>query len=172
MPTEKLRDELQECGLPSALEVMGDRWSFMLMREALFPTPSGKARFQAHRIPAKSRELEPRKLKLMTIRSEGQFNSVVYDEEDIYRGQERRDVLLMNRDDIRRMGLKVDDKVHIRSECGQMRYILVREFDIRAGNAAMYYPESNVLVPHAVDPLSKTPAFKSVLVTVVKEDAA
>lgn len=34
MPSEKLRDELQECGLPSALEVMGDRWSFMILRAA------------------------------------------------------------------------------------------------------------------------------------------
>lgn len=46
-----------------------------------------------------------------------------------------------------------------------MRYILVREFDIRAGNVAMYYPESNVLVPSNMDPLSKTPAFKSIAVT-------
>ena len=29
----------------------------------------------------------------------------------------------------------------------------------------MYYPEANVLVPRDVDPQSKTPAFKSVLVT-------
>jgi anaerobic selenocysteine-containing dehydrogenase len=50
-----------------------------------------------------------------------------------------------------------------------MRYILVREFDIRAGNVAMYYPESNVLVPSAVDPLSKTPAFKSIAVTLDAE---
>ena len=30
----------------------------------------------------------------------------------------------------------------------------------------MYYPESNVLVPRRLDPLSKTPAFKNILVTV------
>jgi DNA-binding HxlR family transcriptional regulator len=34
MPMEKLRDDLSECGLPSALEVMGDRWSFMILRAA------------------------------------------------------------------------------------------------------------------------------------------
>ncbi len=136
-----------------------------------FPTPTGRAKFFAVPMP-QTPELASQQLRLMTLRSEGQFNSVVYDEEDIYRGQERRDVILMNRDDMRRMGLKVDDKVHIRSDCGQMRYILVREFDIRSGNAAMYYPESNILVPHAVDPLSKTPAFKSVVVSIVKEDPA
>ncbi len=31
---EKLHDDLRECGLPSALEVMGDRWSFMILRAA------------------------------------------------------------------------------------------------------------------------------------------
>ena len=34
----------------------------------------------------------------------------------------------------------------------------------------MYYPEANVLVPKDVDPLSKTPGFKSVAVTVEAED--
>jgi hypothetical protein len=47
-----------------------------------------------------------------------------------------------------------------------MTNIFVRAIDIKAGNAAMYYPEANVLVPKTVDPASKTPAFKSVLVTV------
>ncbi len=32
----------------------------------------------------------------MTVRSEGQFNTVVYEDEDIYRGQDRRDVILLN----------------------------------------------------------------------------
>ena len=30
--------------------------------------------------------------RLMTIRSEGQFNTVVYEDEDLYRGNVRRDV--------------------------------------------------------------------------------
>jgi hypothetical protein len=30
----------------------------------------------------------------------------------------------------------------------------------------MYYPEANVLVPRIADPLSRTPAFKSVGVTI------
>jgi hypothetical protein len=35
----------------------------------------------------------------------------------------------------------------------------------------MYYPEANVLVPATVDASSKTPAFKSVLITIEREDA-
>lgn len=138
--------------------------------EYRFPTPTGRAKFQAVTLPAPV--TGNGQLRLMTLRSEGQFNSVVYDEEDIYRGQERRDVILMNRSDIERLGLQVDDRVRIRSAAGEMRYILVREFDIRAGNAAMYYPEANLLVPHAVDPQSKTPAFKSVAITITAEEQA
>jgi hypothetical protein len=37
---------------------------------------------------------------------------------------------------------------------------------IKPGNAAMYYPEANVLVSRAIDPLSKTPAFKGVVVQI------
>jgi hypothetical protein len=33
----------------------------------------------------------------------------------------------------------------------------------------MYYPESNVLVPKAADPLSRTPAYKSIAVTLGPE---
>jgi anaerobic selenocysteine-containing dehydrogenase len=105
----------------------------------------------------------------MTIRSEGQFNSVVYDEEDYYRGQERRDIVLMNAGDISRLGLRVDQRVRITSATGEMRMVLVREFDIREGNVAMYYPEANELVSDEVDPLSKTPGFKSALVTIAPE---
>ena len=43
-------------------------------------------------------------------------------------------------------------------------------YDIRAGNALMYFPEANVLVPTTTDPHSKTPAFKCVLITVEPED--
>ena len=33
-PMEKLTDQLGDCGLPLALEMMGDRWSFMILRAA------------------------------------------------------------------------------------------------------------------------------------------
>lgn len=129
-----------------------------------FKTPSGKARFAAVPIPATSANAQ--ELRLMTIRSEGQFNTVVYEEEDIYRGQERRDVILMNADDIERLGLAANQAVTVRSCAGVMHDIRVRPFEITSGNAAMYFPEANVLVPTAVDPQSKTPAFKAVPITV------
>lgn len=135
-----------------------------------FPTPSGRAKFHAIALPQHP-ALGERQLRLMTVRSEGQFNAVVYDEEDIYRRQERRDVILMNSADIQRLGFQPNQRVKITSEAGEMRYILVREFEIRAGNAAMYFPEANVLVPKTVDPLSKTPGFKNVVITLEAESS-
>jgi molybdopterin-dependent oxidoreductase alpha subunit len=129
-----------------------------------FATPSGKAQFKVHPLP--QLPSTDTQLRLMTVRSEGQFNTVVYEEEDIYRGQERRDVILMNRQDIARLGLHVDQRVTVRSAAGSLSNILVRAHDIRAGNALMYYPEANIVVPAAVDPTSKTPAFKSVRITI------
>ena len=135
---------------------------------ARFPTESGKARFRAVDLPVVA-PTERRELRLMTVRSEGQFNTVVYEEEDIYRGQERRDVILISPEDMARWGLARDQRVTVRSSVGEMRGRLVRPHDIRTGNAVMYYPEANALVPRDVDPRSKTPAFKSVLVEVVPE---
>jgi molybdopterin-dependent oxidoreductase alpha subunit len=129
-----------------------------------FNTSTGKARFAALDVP--TLPCGPRELRLMTVRSEGQFNTVVYEDEDSHRGQERRDVILLNPLDIARLGLKVDQRVSVRSAAGRLVNVLVREFDVRAGNALMYFPEANVLVPTTTDPRSRTPAFKSVLVTI------
>lgn len=127
-----------------------------------FATPSGRARFHVFDVPALKGEED--ELRLMTVRSEGQFNTVVYEEEDLYRGQERRDVILMNAGDITARGLAVDDRVTVRSTTGALRNVIVRAFDIPPGNAVMYYPEANVLIPRSADRKSRTPAFKNVLV--------
>ncbi|MEM7228073.1 MAG: FdhF/YdeP family oxidoreductase [Planctomycetota bacterium] len=131
-----------------------------------FATPSGRAQCHAVDLPDLP-ELGDHELRLMTVRSEGQFNTVVYEEEDLYRGQERRDVILMNKRDLLRFGLMENDKVTVRNETGEMHDVLARPFDVPAGNAMMYYPESNVLIPCAADSRSKTPAFKSVIVEIV-----
>jgi anaerobic selenocysteine-containing dehydrogenase len=107
---------------------------------------------------------------MMTVRSEGQFNTVVYEDYDLYRHQDRRDVILLNPVDMERFDLDEDQLVTVRSATGELKDILARSFrEIRAGNAMMYYPESNVLVSRLVDPQSKTPAFKCTLVTLEKQ---
>src|SRR5262249_4162495 len=116
-----------------------------IRHDTRFPTDTGRAKFAV--LPLLAHPAEGNKIRLMTVRSEGQFNTVVYEEEDIYRGQERRDVILMNDADIDRLGLRVDQRVTVRSSAGCMSGILVRRHAIRAGNALMYYPEANRLVP-------------------------
>ncbi len=131
-----------------------------------FGTPDGKAVLFRYAIPELVGNGDGQ-MRLMTVRSEGQFNTVVYEEEDLYRGQERRDLVLMHPDDIARLGLKPDQPVTVRSEVGEISGYLARSFEsIRPGNAMMYYPEANVLVPRTLDPQSKTPAFKAVVVTI------
>lgn len=130
-----------------------------------FPTKNGRARLHAHLLP----ELQgaENELRLMTVRSEGQFNTVVYEEEDYYRGQDRRDVILVHPDDLARLGLQHDQLVRVQSETGQLDHIYLRSFEaIRQGNALMYFPEANVLVSRAADAQSRTPAFKGVVVRI------
>jgi anaerobic selenocysteine-containing dehydrogenase len=103
----------------------------------------------------------------MTLRSEGQFNTVVYEDEDIYRGIDRRDVILMHPSDLTRFSLRDGDRVTVHGPAGAMHGIRATTFEnIKPGNAAMYYPEANTIVGRAVDPQSRTPAFKNVIVRI------
>lgn len=134
-----------------------------------FPTPNGKAQLRPHDLP----ELQAGgdELRLMTIRSEGQFNTVVYEDYDLYRGIEHRNVILLHPDDMERRNLFDGQPVSVKSATGEMTGVRVTKFDkIRAGNAAMYYPECNVLVPRSVDPRSKTPTFKCIPVTIKQRE--
>ena len=134
-----------------------------------FATPDGRARLHVHDIP-ELHGIQPDQVRVMTIRSEGQFNTVVYEDDDIYRGIEGRDVILLHSEDLRRLRINDGQRVTIEGPAGTMHNVRATEFDkIKAGNAAMYYPECNVLVNRSLDPKSKTPAFKCVVVRVVPQ---
>jgi anaerobic selenocysteine-containing dehydrogenase len=105
---------------------------------------------------------------MSTIRSEGQFNTIIYEEEDIYRKQTERWVVLMNAHDMRREGLGKQSRVTLKNNTGSMVDLKVCCCDIAAGNLLTYFPEANVLVPMDCDPRSKTPSFKSVQVELIK----
>ncbi len=140
--------------------------------EPKFPTDSGRAKLQAYELP-NLQGCGENELRLMTIRSEGQFNTVVYEEIDLYRNVPRRDVILIHPDDIRRLRLSTATPVTIHGPAGSLRNIRLHAFpEIRPGNAAMYFPEANVLVSRQVDPTSKTPAFKNVIITLEAEQLA
>nr|VFJ56833.1 MAG: oxidoreductase alpha (molybdopterin) subunit [Candidatus Kentron sp. FM]VFJ68212.1 MAG: oxidoreductase alpha (molybdopterin) subunit [Candidatus Kentron sp. FM]VFK11340.1 MAG: oxidoreductase alpha (molybdopterin) subunit [Candidatus Kentron sp. FM] len=106
---------------------------------------------------------------MSSVRSEGQFNTIIYEHEDLHRGQRERRIVLMNGDDMRREGLRENDRVTLRNTTGSLTGLKVRRYDLPPGNLLSYFPEANVLIPNATDPRSKTPAYKSVAVTLKRE---
>src|SRR5690606_22207603 len=103
----------------------------------------------------------PGQLTLATVRSEGQFNTIIYEEQDSYRLKAGRDAIFLSREDMAARGLSDGQRVTVASDHGRMEGTATA-FDLPPGSALAYYPEANVLCGTAVDPRSKTPAFKSV----------
>jgi anaerobic selenocysteine-containing dehydrogenase len=99
---------------------------------------------------------------LSTVRSEGQFNTIVYTDQDTYRRQSERLIVMMHPADMRAAGLREGQRVTLTSSAGRLSGLKVKPFDIRRGNLLMYFPEANVLVPLHTDPRSQTPGFKAV----------
>lgn len=79
---------------------------------------------------------------------------------------------MLSRDDIERLGLAIDHPVTMRSEAGSLSGVLVRSIDIRPGNAVMYFPEANALVPGKADRRSRTPGFKNVTIRIDRSPSA
>lgn len=134
-----------------------------------FHTPSGRAQFTAS--PIETIEVPPGHLVLQTLRSHDQFNTTIYGLSDRYRGIEGgRLVVMLNRRDLKAMGLREGDRVDIVScwEDGRdrrVRNFRVVEYDTPVGTAAAYYPETNPLVPlGSAAEGSNTPTSKSVVV--------
>ncbi|WP_222910405.1 FdhF/YdeP family oxidoreductase [Pseudomonas sp. DNDY-54] len=114
-------------------------------------------------------------LQLMTLRSNDQFNTTVYGYNDRFRGiHGTRAVILMNCNDMARLGLAEGDKIEavtvaddgVHRAVGPLR---VTPYGIPEGCCAGYYPECNALLPvwhHAKR--SKVPAAKSIPVRLRK----
>lgn len=134
-----------------------------VFHDPAFATADGRAHFAV--TPLGTFRPAEGEFRLMTLRSEGQFNTVVYEETDLYRGNKRRDVVMMSAEDASALGVGEGDWVTVSTEAGKMQ-VVVAIVEIRPGNLAMYYPEANVLVPRKLDPRSKTPAFKGVIAKV------
>ena len=101
----------------------------------------------------------------MTVRSEGQFNTIIYEETDSYRNTQERWSVLMSPTTIQRLSIH-NHVVNLVSAYGRMDHVRVYPFDLPDNNLMAYFPEANVLIGCERDPRSKTPAFKSVLVNV------
>lgn len=155
-------DQLKDIGSTKTEFTIQNR----VFHQPSFKTGNGKAQFQVTPLPSQKISEEYPFL-LASIRSEGQFNSIIYEESDSYRGTDTRWSVLMNEDDINALGINPGDFVTLTSCHGEMKKLKVFSFAVPKGNLLAYYPEANVLIGTAHDPRSKTPAFKSVAVNVV-----
>jgi molybdopterin-dependent oxidoreductase alpha subunit len=143
-------------------------------RERIWKTDSGKAEFTVPTtLSACGFEDAPGRYRLITLRSNDQFNTTIYGYSDRMRGIEgTRDVVLMNRAEIARAGLKEGQVVALVSDAedGEHREVgglTVTPFSLPDGCVAAYYPEMNPLIALSHhDCLSKTPAAKSVPVRI------
>jgi len=135
-------------------------------------TPSGKANFICPPGLEEDDDMTargPDVLRLTTLRSFDQFNTTVYGLHDRFRGiHGTRHVLMMNGEDIARLGLSDGQLVRASTAASDgvaraVDALRVVRYDIPRGCAAGYFPELTPLVPlwhHAVG--SQVPAYKSV----------
>lgn len=138
-----------------------------------FATVDGRARFTVN--PLEYPRIPAGRLLLQTLRSHDQYNTTIYGKSDRYRGiSDGRRVVLAHADDIRELGFDDGEIVDLVSEWtgddGIMQERRAESFRLVAyptprGNAAAYYPETNVLVPlDSVADVSGTPTSKAVIV--------
>ncbi|MBW4329537.1 FdhF/YdeP family oxidoreductase [Stakelama sp. CBK3Z-3] len=139
-------------------------------------TESGKAEFNAPRaMNAAGFDDKPGRFRLVTLRSNDQFNTTIYGYHDRFRGiHGTREVVMMNHADMTALGLFEGDMVSLASDADDQEDRVVDglrivPYDIPQGCLGGYYPELNVLIPiehHALE--SHVPAGKSVPVTIRK----
>lgn len=147
-------------------------------RDRKWQTESGKANFicpvglSSHGFQATNDVL-----RLMTLRSNDQFNTTIYGYLDRLRGiHGTRMVVLINLQDMERLQLQEADVVTLASAAGdgvvrEVSGLRVTPYNIPQGCIAAYYPECNPLIPlsHYAE-RSKVPAAKSVPVTLRKTE--
>jgi molybdopterin-dependent oxidoreductase alpha subunit len=156
------------------LFVPGGFWKGNPAAHRKWETASGKAEFNVPRALNSSGFLDKEgRFRLVTLRSNDQYNTTVYGYDDRFRGiKGTRDVVLMCNADMGRLGVKDGDIVALESDAddGVERVapgLRVTRYDLPEGTIAGYYPELNVLIPlehHALE--SHVPAAKSVPVRV------
>ena len=141
-----------------------------LMHTPEFRTATGRALFQVRDLPDTPAD-ETHDVRLTTVRSEGQFNSIIYEEKDSYRKTDTRWCVMLNESDIEGLGIEPGERISLESAHGRMDNVKVFVHDLPRGNAMAYYPEANCLTGTEVDPRSKTPSFKHTRVRLLTSTA-
>jgi molybdopterin-dependent oxidoreductase alpha subunit len=152
----------------------GGFWKGNKASERIWLTRSGKAEFLAPTgLSAAGFDDAEGRYRLMTLRSNDQFNTTIYGYHDRFRGvKNTRDILFMNAKDIARAGLSEGQVVALQSDAGDGKRrvregLIVMPYSIPEGCLGAYYPECNVLMPlehHAEE--SHVPAAKTVPVRI------
>jgi molybdopterin-dependent oxidoreductase alpha subunit len=152
----------------------GGFWKGNKAAERIWLTKSGKAEFlMPTGLSAAGFEDADGRYRLMTLRSNDQFNTTIYGYHDRFRGvKNTRDVLFMNEKDIAKAGLQEGQIVALESDAedGKLRRregLIVMTYSIPEGCLGAYYPECNVLMSvehHAKE--SHVPAAKTVPVRI------
>lgn len=152
-------------------------------RTRKWETSTGKANFLVPKaLVADTLSAErdgPGVLRLITMRSNDQFNTTIYGYSDRFRGVEgTRMVVFMHAADISRQGLREGDVVSLVSNSGdgvtrEVPGFRVTPYAIAEGCCAAYMPECNPLIPiwHH-DERSMTPGYKSLPVTIREASTA
>nr|WP_315381796.1 FdhF/YdeP family oxidoreductase [uncultured Sphingomonas sp.] len=143
-------------------------------RDRNWETKSGKAEFTVpEHLNATGFAEAAGVYRLMTLRSNDQFNTTVYGYSDRLRGIEgKRDVLLISPKEMERAGLKEGQRVALVGDDSDgvdrtVEGLEVLPFNLPEGCVAGYYPELNPLIAlRHHDGASKTPAAKSVPVRI------
>jgi len=154
----------------------GGFWKGNKASERIWMTPSGKAEFLTPSgLSATGFDAAEGRFRLMTLRSNDQFNTTIYGYHDRFRGVKgTRDILFMNAEDMRAQGLAEGQIVALESDADDATLrrrdgLIVTPYAIPRGCLGAYYPECNMLVPlghHAEQ--SHVPAAKSVPVRLAR----
>lgn len=152
----------------------GGFWKGNAAAHRIWKTKTGKAEFFVPRsLNASGIADAPDRFRLMTVRSNDQFNTTVYGYDDRFRGiSGTRMIVMMNHADMARLGVRDGEMVTLESDAEDNHHraisgLRVIPYNVPPSCLAGYFPELNVLIPlehHALE--SHVPAGKSVPVRV------
>ncbi|VXB32919.1 Protein YdeP [Burkholderia sp. 8Y] len=145
--------------------------------ERVWKTKSGKAEFMTPNSLGEDPDMPektPDALRLMTLRSDSQFNTTIYNLDDRFRGVKgSRMVILMSEADIKKHQLKEGQEITLQTVADdgidrRLSGLTIKAYEIPEGCIGGYYPECNVLLPlwHYAEE-SKVPGAKSIPVRIV-----
>ncbi len=159
----------------------GGFWKGNAAAHREWKTASGKAEFNAPKVLNAAGfddgEVDGggRRFRLMTLRSNDQFNTTIYGYYDRFRSiRGTRDIVMMGHADQAKLGVKEGDRISLVGDAGdghdagrRIDGLTVIDYAIPEGCLGMYYPESNILIAasHYAEE-SHVPAVKSVPVRV------